>query len=142
MTTWKQKLARILKPGQMPEDVKAQLESEGILFLAERIRVTVIYRNFRAPGRRYGHKHAGAVGSLCLSSKRIAGFAFSNWIIHVPYDVPKFKSITFKVEKNKYLSASFDASEFNSEQSGHIEVRFYLPNAQEVLNFLNQKGKT
>ena len=79
---------------------------------------------------------------MAASMRGIAGFAFSNWIIHVPYDVPKFKSITFKVEKNKYLSASFDASEFNPEQSGHIEVRFYLPNATEVLNFLNQKGKT
>ena len=85
-----------MKQYAIGKNLKARLESEGILFLAERIRITMIYRNFRAPGRRYGRKHAGAVGS-----------------------------------------PSFDASEFNPEQSGHIDVRFYLPNATEVLNFLN-----
>jgi hypothetical protein len=140
MTGWKQKLARIFRPGSMPDDVKSQLESEGLLLLAERIRISVVYRNFKAPGRRYWRAHKGAVGSLGLSSRRIAGFAFSKMIIHTPYNEPKFKMIVFKAE-GKYLSASFDASAFDPEHSGHVEIRFYLPNAEETADFLNDKKK-
>lgn len=139
MSNWKKRLARLFKPGLMPEDVKAVLEAEGIMFFAEQVRMTIIYRNFRAPGRRYGHKRAGATGSLALTSKRVAGLAYSKWIIHVPFDDPKFKALEFSVEKNKYLSASFDPSVFDPAQSGHIEVRYYLPNPMLALDILNQK---
>lgn len=136
MATWLQRLAGWLRIGSMPDEFRAQLESEGLLVLAERIRVTVIYRNFKAPGRRYSGKHAGALGSLGLSTRRIVGFAFSQSVIHVPYDHPKFKAITLKAEHGKYLSASFDASEFNADHSGNVEIRFYLPNVAEAIKIL------
>jgi hypothetical protein len=120
--------------------VKSQLQSEGLLLLEERIRISVIYRNFKAPGKRFLHKHAGAIGSFGLSSRRIVGFAFSKWIIHATYDDPKFKAITFKAKGSKYLSASFSASEFNPKQSGNVEIRFYLPNVAEAMEIINTKN--
>ena len=140
MTTWKQKLGRLFRPGLMPDNVKSQLQAEGLQLVAERIRISVIYRNFKAPGKRFRYKHAGGIGSFGLSSIRDVGFAFSKWIIHTPYDDLKFKAITFKAEGSKYLSASFSASEFNPKHSGHLEIRFYLPNVAEALDILDSKS--
>lgn len=112
------------------------MKSEGLMLLEERIRVSVVYRNFRAPGRRYSRKHAGAFGSFGVSAQRIAGFSFSRWIIHLPFEEPKLKAVTFNTKGDKYLSASFDASIFDPEHSGHIELRFYLSNVAEAMSIL------
>ena len=140
MTTWKKKLTRMFRPCRMPKNAVSLLESEGLVLLEEKICIRVIFRNFKAPYRRYSYRSTLAFGSFGLSSQRIVAFSFYRMIIHTAYDEPKFKAITFNYKKDKYLSVSFDASEFNPKQSGQIEMRFYLPNVKGAIHILKTYG--
>jgi len=65
----------------------------------------------------------------------------SHCIIDVPFDHPKITALNISTRKRKKLCISFEASEFNDQQSGEIELRFGLANIPEVLDVLNQMGK-
>jgi len=140
MITLLQKLFRIMRPCRMPQKAVSLLESEGLLVLQEKIRIVVIFKNFKAPYRRHSYKSSIAFGSFGLSSRRIMAFSFFKMIVHTTYDEPKFKSITFSNRKDKYLSLSFDASEFHQNQSGQIEIRFFLSNVNEAIHILQGFG--
>ncbi len=139
MTTWLKRLARFFQPGRLSDELKAQFEAEGVLYQAERIYITVHYRNFKAPGKFFWRKRTSGMGSLVLTSRRILGFVFSKPVINTPYDHPKFKAINFTTKK-KYLSAAFDPSVFNPEQSGWIEIRFHLPDVMEAESILKREN--
>ncbi len=136
MSWWKRLFKRLAKPGMMPEAIRKELEADGIKFFWESITVTVVFRNFRAPGRRHGYKTTWARGSLGISKRYIAGFVFSRPIVHIPFSEPAFKSLTFEAKMGKYLSISFDTSIFNPKHSGQMELRFHVPDPDLVANYL------
>ena len=140
MNKIKRILIRIFNPGRVPDEEFKRLEVEGILFLAEKVRINVIYKNFKAPGRWYWRKCAGAIGCFVVSGERIMAFTFFRCIIHIPFDSPEFKEVDFKVLKGKYLSVSFDPAVFNPKQSGRIEFRFYLRDITQAAEVLKAKG--
>src|SRR5689334_7933237 len=65
-------LRRMLGIGKLPDELRAQVDSEGVMFLAEFVPVT---RRFS--GRVPGHRAAGSitsyVGALALTSQRVLG---------------------------------------------------------------------
>lgn len=63
-------LRRLLGIGRLPDDLREQLESEGIIHVADYVPVT---RRFSGaiPGIRSPHSIAGYVGSLVFTSQRV-----------------------------------------------------------------------
>ncbi len=139
MASWLEKLTRFFKPGRLSERLKAQLETEGLLLLAEGVGVSVSYRRFKAPGKFFLYKRAYGVGSLALTSHRIIAQTYGRTIIDTPYDDPKFKAIAFALER-KRLSASFDPSVFNPRQSGDVSIHFRLPDPAAAAVILERFG--
>ena len=65
-------LRKLLRIGGLPEDLRAQAEAEGVIYLAEFLPVT---RRFSGsvPGKRSHTNISSYVGSLAITSQRILG---------------------------------------------------------------------
>ena len=137
-----QKLAARLGLGQLPDTLRAQLESEGrILYLAEGIWETAIFRHFRAPSARSSYRRISFIGYFALSQRRLVAKAKCRHRVdvNVAYDDPRFHQMTFAV-RPKYLSLAMDASTQSPQMSGQMEVRLHLPDVATAAKILEQAG--
>ena len=142
MNTFVQRLAAGLRLGRLPGAVAAQLESDGrILYLAEGILQTAIFRDYRAPGIRSNCRRISFIGYFALSQRRMVVKArcYHQINISVPYDDAAFKKLTFAV-RGRYLSLVFDASAQSAQASGQVEIRLHLPDLAAAAKILEQSG--
>ncbi|MCK5132144.1 MAG: hypothetical protein KAR40_08355 [Candidatus Sabulitectum sp.] len=136
MSTLKQKLAGFFKPFDLPFKTRAFMENEGLLFAAERVRVTVVYHRLEAPGRSIRSKRESLWGSLAVSNKRLVGYAFRKRIIHLPFDPKEAGSVKFSCVNGKVLIMAFDPSVFNPKQSGRMEIRYHFDGVGEAYGII------
>lgn len=140
--TFTQKVSHVFHLGRLPAEVRQQMESEGeMLYLAEGIAETAIFRNFRAPGYYSTCKRMGFIGYFALSGRRIVARArcYNKIDVNIAFDDPKFKSLLFKVTP-RYLSLTFDPSIQMAKASGQMEIRFHLPDISAAAKILDDKG--
>lgn len=137
-----QRLAAKCRLGQLPQARRAQLESEGrILYLAEGILETAIFRHFRAPNVYSSHRRIMFIGYFALSERRLVAKAkcYHEIDVNVSYDETRFHRMTFAV-RPKYLSLACDASVQNAQMSGQMELRLHLPDVVTAAKILEQTG--
>ena len=115
------------------------LQQEGIVLLDEGIGGSIIFRNFRAPGKRYSYRSNWFTGSLVLTGIRFAGFQYSNPIINVPLEEKWLNELDCSVRGEKTLLVSFDSSVFHEDWSGMIECRFSTEYARLFLERLERR---
>jgi hypothetical protein len=142
MGTLTQRLAARLRLGRLPEAARTQLESEGrIVYLAEGIWETAIFRHYTAPGVRTGRRQISFIGYFALSERRmiVRARCYDEIKIDVAYDDALFKEMTFTVQR-RYLSLAFDASAQSAQASGQIEVRLHLPDVAAATEILERAG--
>jgi hypothetical protein len=126
-------LYRLFGLGKVPRGILPNLEREGIVLLDEGISGSVTFRNFRAPGRRHSWKRSWFTGSLVLTGKRLAAFAFSKTIIDVSLDDDRINELRFSLDGETTLCVLFDPSAFHEDWSGTLEFRFSTPLARLFL---------
>ena len=142
MGAFLQRLATRLHLGPLPDALRAQLESEGrILYLAECVRETAIFRDFRAPGVYSSHRRVSSIGYFALSERRMVARAkcYHEIDVNAVYDDALFKGMTFTVGPN-WLSIAFDASAQSPQASGQIEVRLHLSDVAAAAKIIEQAG--
>ncbi len=83
-------LYRAFGIGKIPKHLLQIIEEEGIVLIDEGISGSVVFRNFRAPGRRHGYCKKWFIGSIVLTRKHILTFQFSKQIIGVPLECVGF----------------------------------------------------
>ncbi len=142
MSSLKRKLISFFRPSDLPLKARTFLEEEGLLFAAERIRVTVVYNRFKAKGRNIRHKREVVWGSLAISNKRMVGYVFRKRIIHLPFSEPQVNSVKLSCVNEKVLTMAFDPSIFNPDQSGDMEFRFHFDRAKEAYGIIRDLSTT
>ena len=133
--SWK----NFLQTGALPDYAKAQLQKNGLQLLSENVRVTIIYRNFKAPGKRFKFKSSVGIGSLAISQKGLVGFAGKREILSIPFDDKRMKLIAFSMSE-KFLSLTFHPGLFNGAQEGEVEYRFFIPEVKKALAIIKSNG--
>jgi hypothetical protein len=133
-------LYRLFGLGKVPKRILPNLEQEGIVLLDEGISGSVTFRNFRAPGRRHSWRRSWFTGSLVLTGKRFAAFAFSKAIINVPLGDDRINELRCSLEGKATLCVHFDPSAFHEGWSGALECRFSTPQAHLFLEQLDAYG--
>ena len=131
-------LYRLVGIGGLPKNVRASLESEGVRIIEEGIRVSVNYRDFKAPGKRFTWKRRGWSGSISITSKRLIAYAGFVRLVNVAFDDPQFRKLDIVLEPPGCLCISFDPSDFNPNQAGRIECRFFTSQAENFAGWLKQ----
>ena len=129
------KLLDWLGIGRVPAKERVILESENIKVVYEGIRGAIVYKNFRAPGKIFIGRRREFIGSLVVTEKRFVACGFSQRIISLPLSDPRLAKCRISAE-NEQLCLACDASDFGPNQSGEMEFRFFIPDAEKVAAML------
>jgi hypothetical protein len=132
-------LYRLFKAGAIPKDARSQIHKEGVVLSDEGIAGSVTFRNFRAPGRYSSWRRNWFSGSIVLTRKHFLAFSWSKPIIGVAWDDQRIKALNCSLEKKQILYIAFDASTFNEDWSGDVEIRFSTRLARSFLEAIKRK---
>lgn len=102
------------------------------------VKSSVTYRDFKAPGKRFGWKRQWFPASIALTRTRLVAFWYSNPIINVPLSDERMKAMRFTLDDDG-LCVAFDAGLFHADWSGTIEYRFHTEQAAELLAGLQRE---
>jgi len=129
-------LSRLFNLGRMPANVRATLEAEEILLMDENIRGWVVFKDFKAPGKRFKHRAEGLAGFLVITRRRVFAQAFGKRIINVLFEHPKFALLHVDVPEPGRIEFSFEAADFHEDRSGRVVVGFKSKKAEEFARIL------
>jgi hypothetical protein len=136
-------LRKALGIGGMPDDVRAQLDAEGMLHLAEFVPVTFRFGG-RVPGKTAKGSIRSYVGSLALTSQRILGTMSS-----VPgkavrsvdhrWNAPDGAMVTATLDDSGLLLDVPDIGEVDPNFVGSMSLHYKAPLSAELLARLPQR---
>jgi hypothetical protein len=129
---------RLLGLGKFPKAMIPILEGEGIVLEDQGVSGSVTFRKFRAPGRIYSYRKSGIVGSIVITKRRFAAFAFSKPLVNLPLEKKKLSLLELSVPKRNKLLVKFNAGDFNEGWKGTIACRFSTELADRFLERLKQ----
>lgn len=125
--------------GKLPADLRAQLEAEGVLFLAEYVAVT---RRFSGsiPGLRSAGSIASYVGSLAFTSQRVLGTLsvvpkLAGRAIDVRWDAPQTGAATAEISSTG-LQLDLDVANVDPRFHGELSLHFKADIDDDVLGRL------
>lgn len=129
-------LRRLLGIGKLPQDIRAELDSESVIYLAEYVSVTRRFSG-RVPGLRSAGSIAGYVGALVFTPQRVVGTLSS---------VPKLAGRTIdsrwsdqqqgavKAEiSSAGITLNLDVSEVDSRCNRHLSLTYKCEIPEDVL---------
>jgi hypothetical protein len=129
-------LRKLLRIGGLPEELRAQLEAEGIIFLAEYVPVTRRFSG-KIPGKRAKGDVSSYVGSLVLTNQRILGTLSSvpklaGRTIDQRWDTAQSGTVTADItEAGLHLRVNISAVDPRFE--GQLSLQYKSPIPPDVL---------
>ena len=126
----------LLGRAQLPAQLRSSLEPEGINFLAEGLTGSINYRNYRAPGKRYGVAKQGTAGAIAISSRRLVVWVSRGGYIDIPLTMVG-SAVRASSDKPDQVSFRYEAGQFRPETSGKVEIRLKTTQAAQIMNMLN-----
>jgi hypothetical protein len=138
-------LRKLLRIGGLPDEMRAQVEAEGIIYLAEYLPVT---RRFSGsvPGKKSNTNISSYVGSLAITSQRVLGTLSS---------VPKLAGRTIDREWNAQQSGpvkadisstglhiEVDIGQVDPKFDGHVSLNYKTEIGEDVLMRLPRRSLT
>jgi len=129
-------LYRLLGIGRVPARERAAFEAEGVVFMDEGLSGSITLKHYRAPWRRCSWRKVWFSGSLVLTERRFAAFAFSKPLVNVPLDDPRLASLEVSAPREGVFCVAFEAADFRDDQSGRVECRWKASRAAELVDRL------
>jgi len=113
---------RLFRLGRVPKTWRKELEAEDILCCDEGVPVEICYRNYQAPGKRFGYKRSSNSGSIVVSGNRLAIF-FARWpILVAELGSRQMQAIHLEISAPNVLQITFDAHALDSQRSGSVQI--------------------
>lgn len=129
-------LRKLFRIGRLPSALRAEVEAEGVLLLAEYVAVT---RRFRGtvPGLRSGGSIASYVGSLVVTNERVLGTLSSvpklaGRTIDLRFDAPQTGAVTAELSATG-LTLDVDVADVDPRCSGELSLHYKEDIPQDVL---------
>ncbi|MBX7431823.1 hypothetical protein JDV09_06830 [Mycobacterium sp. Y57] len=127
---------KLFRVGKLPSALRAEVEAEGILYLAEYVAVT---RRFHGtvPGLRSAGSIASYVGALALTDQRVLGTLSSvpklaGRTIDVRWDAPQTGAVTAELSTHG-LTIDADVAKVDPRCSGELALRYKTDIPEGVL---------
>jgi hypothetical protein len=129
-------LRKLLGIGKLPAELRAELQAEGIIHVAEY--VSVIRRfSGRVPGKRSAGSIASYVGSLVLTDQRVVATLSSvpklaGRTIDQRWDAPQTGAVQAELSETG-LVLDVNVAEVDSRCSGQLSLHYKDPLSQDIL---------
>ena len=114
--------------GRFPESYYELLNAEGIALLEEDVRIAISYGRTR---RRLAMR-----GAIAITERRLAIWGTRGKQIDVPFADPKYGQLEIAADLDDGLLIAFDASALDETQSGRVEMRLRVTDAERVAQTL------
>ena len=136
-------LRKLLRIGKLPDELRAEVESEGIIHLAEYVAVTRRFSG-RVPGKRSSGDIASYVGSLVLTNQRVLGTLSSvpklaGRTIDQRWDAPQQGTLKAELSETG-LVLDVNVAEVDGRCEGHLSLHYKDPIPQDVLMRLPRRS--
>lgn len=134
---------RLFGIGKLPADVRAEVEAEGVIYLADYVPVT---RRFSGaiPGLRSAHSVASYVGSLVFTSQRVLATLSSlpklaGPTVDIRWDAMQSGTATAEISPNG-LQVDVDVDEIDPTFTGHLSLHYKLDVPADALVALPRRS--
>ena len=129
-------LRKLLRIGALPEEMRAEVEAEGVLYLAEYVPVTRRFSG-KIPGKRAKGNVSSYVGSLVLTNQRVLGTLstvpkLAGRTIDQPWDAAQSGTVTADLsETGLHVAVNIHAVDPRFE--GELSLQYKTPIPEDVL---------
>ncbi len=129
--------------GKLPADLRAQVEAEGVVYLAEYVAVTRRF-NGSIPGFRSAGTIGSYVGSLAITSQRVLGTLsvvpkLAGRAIDVRWDEAQSGAARAEISSTG-LQFDLDVAQVDPKFSGHLSLRYKAEIGEDVLARLPRRS--
>ena len=133
-----------LGDGTFKPELRAKLDSEGVVVLEEGLKGSIRYDNFKAPGRRFHGKVTGERLAIGISEERIAVCCRSGSVemINSPFTLDRLKAVEPSLPEENRVAILIDYErmpEAEGKVSGQITIRAWTPKAPLILEELQAR---
>ncbi len=136
-------LRRLLRIGGLPDQLRAEAEAEGILFLAEYVAVTRRFSG-KIPGKRAKGDVSSDVGSLVLTGQRVLGTLSSvpklaGRTVDQRWDAAQSGTVTAELSETG-LQIDVDINAVDPRFEGDLSLHYKTPIPEDVLMRLPRRS--
>ncbi len=136
-------LRKLLRIGGLPDELRAGVEAEGIIHLAEYVPVTRRFTG-RVPGMRSAGSISSYVGSLVLTNQRVLGTLstvpkLAGRTIDVRWDAQQAGAVKAELSETGLL-LEVDVAEVDSRCTGHLSLHYKDALPEDVLMRLPRRS--
>jgi hypothetical protein len=131
-------LSLLLGGGELNPKLRAELEAEGLVLVEEKLRGSIRYSHFKAPGKRFHGKIVPLRLALGISERRLViygGWASSE-LVDSPFDSPRFRAVDIELEDPERIVLRVDYSRMDEAEaagvSGEVTIRMRTANAASI----------
>ena len=137
-------LRKMLGIGGLPEDMRAQVDGEGVIHLAEFVPVTFRFSG-RIPGKVAKGNLSSYVGALALTRQRVLGTLSSvpkkaGRTVDHRWDAPAGSMVRATLDESGLTLDVPDISVVNPGFAGSVSLHYKAPLAAEVLSQLPERS--
>lgn len=130
-------LRKMLGIGNLPDDIREQLQAEGILHVAEFVPVTFRFSG-HVPGKVAKSTLRSLVGALVITEKRLIGTLSSTpkkgvKTVNHPWDAPAGTMVQAELDDSGLLLDAPDLSAIGPSFEGSMSLRYKTPLPADVL---------
>lgn len=132
----------LLGNGKLKPELRAALESEGLVTIEEGLGGSIRYRHFKAPGKRFHGKVAAERIGLGISERRLAIYCRSGRVklIDTAFSDPKWNALDVTLRDADTVSIRIDYERLGvANVSGEITINATTPNAAHIVEHLGTR---
>jgi hypothetical protein len=132
----------LLGSGTLQPELRAELESEGLVLIEEGLGGSVRYRHFKAPGRRFHGKVTGERMGLGISNERFVVYCRSGKVklLDSAFTSPRLGALDVSLRDDDTLAIGVDYDQMDEpDVAGQITIVAHSPNAASIVSQLNAR---
>jgi len=128
-------LSRFLTGDVLDEEELARAQADGVVLHLRKLKASVAYDHYWAPGRRFNGKRQLTSGGVLITTGRVVVWAGGVRQLDLDRASLPTPALAITAESDT-LQLAFAAEDFHSDRSGSVQVKLWTPEAGQLEELL------